>query len=104
MTYFGFLAVFLVPPIVVLLWLLHSSLRRRHVLALGVLIPIALVYTSPWDNYLVIRGVWTFDRDKIAQIFIWRVPLEEYIFYLLQVLMTGLFTIWLLNRTSGTDA
>jgi hypothetical protein len=32
------------------------------------------------------------------------VPLEEYIFYLLQVLMTGLFTIWLLNRTSGTDA
>jgi lycopene beta-cyclase len=95
MTYFGFLAVFLVPPILVLLWLLRSVLRREHAVALGVLMLIALLYTSPWDNYLVIRGVWTFDRDTIAELFIWRVPLEEYIFYLLQVLTTGLFTIWL---------
>jgi lycopene cyclase domain-containing protein len=96
MTYFGFLAAFLVPPTVVLLWLLRSALRREHFIALGVLMLIALLYTSPWDNYLVIRGVWSFDRDKITELFIWRVPLEEYIFYLLQVLMTGLFTIWLL--------
>ena len=62
---------------------------------------IALVYTAPWDNYLVIRGVWTFDREKIANWFIWRVPLEEYIFYLLQVALTGLFTVWLLRRARG---
>ena len=98
MTYFGFLAVFLVPPSLALLWLLRSSLKRRHIIALGVLMLIALLYTAPWDNYLVIRGVWSFDREKIAEVFIWRVPLEEYIFYLLQVLMTGLFTIWLTRR------
>jgi lycopene cyclase domain-containing protein len=97
MTYPGFLILFLAPPIVMLLLVLRRRLRRRYWAALGLLMVIALVYTSPWDNYLVIRGVWTFDREKILNVFIWRVPLEEYLFYLLQVLMTGLFTIWLLG-------
>ena len=100
MTYFGFLGLFLVPPILVLFGLLVRWLRREHYAALGLLMLIALAYTSPWDNYLVIRGVWTFDRDKIAERFIWRVPLEEYIFYLLEVLLSGLFTIWLLKRSA----
>lgn len=98
MTYFGFLGLFLLPPIAVLLLLLRRSLRREHIVALGVVMLLALVYTTPWDNYLVIRGVWTFDRTKIAERFIWRVPVEEYLFYLLQVLLSGLFTIWLLRR------
>lgn len=98
MTYFGFLGIFLVPPILVLLLLLRHTLRREHLLAIGALMLIATLYTAPWDNYLVIRGVWTFDREKIANWFIWRVPLEEYVFYLLQVALTGLFTIWLLRR------
>jgi lycopene cyclase domain-containing protein len=98
MTYFDFLGLFLVPPIIVLLVLVRHTLRRGHLLAIGALMLIAVVYTAPWDNYLVIRGVWTFDRAKIANWFIWRVPIEEYIFYLLQVAMTGLFTIWLLQR------
>jgi lycopene cyclase domain-containing protein len=101
-TYFGFLGIFLVPPIVLLLLLLRRSLRWEHAVALAALTLIAVVYTTPWDNYLVIRGVWTFDRDKIANWFFWRVPVEEYIFYVLQVLLTGLFTIWLLRRT-GSD-
>ena len=103
MTYFGFLGLFLVPPILVLFGLLVRRLRREHYAALALLMLIALAYTSPWDNYLVIRGVWTFDRDKITERFIWRVPLEEYIFYLLQVLMSGLFTIWLLLRSAVGD-
>lgn len=98
MTYFSFLAIFLLPPIAVLLWLLRGRLRREHWIALIALMTIALIYTTPWDNYLVIRGVWTFDTAKIANIFLWRVPLEEYIFYLLQVMMSGLFTIWLMQR------
>jgi lycopene cyclase domain-containing protein len=109
-TYFGFLGLFLLPPIILMLVLGRRVLRRGHLLAIGALMLLALVYTAPWDNYLVIRGVWTFDREKIANWFIWRVPLEEYIFYLLQVAMTSLFTIWLLHRCrllpdrSATDA
>lgn len=104
MTYSGFLALFLLPPIAVLLALLRRSLRRQQIGALGLLMLLALVYTAPWDNYLVIRGVWTFDTAKIVNRFIWRVPIEEYVFYLLQVLMSGLFTVWLLRRTGEAPA
>jgi lycopene cyclase domain-containing protein len=100
MTYFGFLGIFLVPPIVLLLVLLRGRLGRSQVAALALVVVLALAYTTPWDNYLVIRGVWTFDRARIAERFIWRVPLEEYLFYVLQVLMSGLFTLWLLTRRS----
>jgi len=104
MTYFGFLALFLLPPILVLLVLLRSRLHRSHLAALVLVILLALVYTTPWDNYLVIRGVWTFDRARIVERFIWRVPLEEYVFYVLQVLLGGLFTIWLLERRSAVSS
>ena len=98
MTYGQFLLFFLVPPIVVMAWLARHALNRRALLALGALMLIAVVYTTPWDNYLVIRGVWSFDDDRIWNVFLWRVPLEEYLFYLLQVTLTGLFTLWLLRR------
>lgn len=98
MTYGQFLLLFLGPPLLLVLMLARRVLTRDTWLALLALMLIALVYTTPWDNYLVIRGVWSFDDDRILGIFFWRVPLEEYLFYLLQVLITGLFTVWLLRR------
>lgn len=52
---------------------------------------IALLYTTPWDNYLVWRGVWSYQPGRVASS--WRVgyvPLEEYLFFLLQPILTGL--------------
>lgn len=52
---------------------------------------IALLYTTPWDNYLVWRGVWSYRPERVASF--WRVgyvPLEEYLFFLLQPILTGL--------------
>jgi lycopene beta-cyclase len=98
MTYGQFLLLFLVPPLLAALAVTWRIAGRREWLALFAVMALALVYTTPWDNYLVIRGVWSFDDDRVLGVFLWRVPLEEYLFYLLQVLITGLFTVWLLAR------
>lgn len=98
MSYPQFLLFFLLPPLLVMLVATRRRQSRRVWAALVALMVIAWVYTTPWDNYLVIRGVWFFDSDRIWGLFLWRVPLEEYLFYLLQVLITGLFTVWLLSR------
>jgi lycopene beta-cyclase len=98
MTYPQFLLLFLCPPLVLMLIATRGVWSRPAWLALVSLMAIAFTYTAPWDNYLVIRGVWSFDDDRIWGVFLWRVPLEEYLFYLLQVLITGLFTLWLLAR------
>ena len=44
---------------------------------------IALVYTTPWDNYLIFRGVWTYPPDAVVGK-LGYVPLEEYGFMILQ--------------------
>jgi lycopene cyclase domain-containing protein len=112
MTYFGFLLRFLVIPILILLWLIwrtqrrgmsHSSSpsNRMAGITLGSLILIAVLYTTPWDNYLVATGVWEYDPALVAGITLGWVPLEEYIFFILQPILTGLWTLYLAQRLRG---
>ncbi len=59
---------------------------------------VALAYTTPWDNYLVATGVWYYDPARVWNIVLGYVPLEEYLFFVLQVTLTGLITLWLIRR------
>ena len=101
MTYLTFLLVFLLPPIVVL-----AAAQRRPLAGVGgargrytlpLIGTIAFCYTTPWDNYLVYRGVWGYGTDRVLGV-IGYVPYEEYAFFLLQPLLTGLFLYVLLAR------
>ncbi len=90
MSYGQFLVVFLVLPIVVLGVALRQRLSARYLRAMAILALVAFAYTTPWDNLIVALGVWTYDRSLIAGIVIGYVPLEEYLFYGLQTILTGL--------------
>jgi lycopene cyclase domain-containing protein len=98
MTYAMFLVVFLVIPIAVLVWLLRRSLRRRQIVWIGLLMGIALIYTTPWDNYLVANRVWWYQPQLVTGLTIGWVPIEEYAFFLLQPLMSGLWFL-LMDRS-----
>lgn len=102
MTYFGFLLVFLGIPLTVLGLLRWSDIRAGRLLPaplrtwpLSIVISahviIALVYTTPWDNYLVATGVWWYDPALVTGIVIGWVPIEEYTFFVVQTIATGLF-------------
>lgn len=104
MTYLVFHVVFILPPILVLAWVQRGRLRSVHPhagLLLGLLAAIALVYTTPWDNYLVWRGVWSYGTDRILGT-IGYVPLEEYLFFILQPVLGGLW-LYLLHHTETTS-
>lgn len=104
MTYFGFLAIFLGVPMAILSLITIYDYKRGKwlpaalnswkawVVILGICI-VAFVYTTPWDNYLVATNVWWYDEDLVAGIVFGYVPLEEYTFFILQPIMSGL---WLL--------
>lgn len=94
MTYAGFLLIFVCVPSVILAFMGRRWLRREHWIAIGALMAIALIYTTPWDNYLVANRVWWYDPELVAGIVIGWVPIEEYSFFVLQPLMVGL---WLLT-------
>lgn len=91
MTYGQFLALFLGVPLAVLL-LAHHNVDRRLVLTLAVLSVVAVAYTAPWDNLIIVNGVWSYRRHQILGVLIGHVPLEECVFYVLQVCLTGLLT------------
>lgn len=109
MTYFGFLALFVGIPILVLAALAVYDHRRGVTLPaavanfaawpmIGLLVLIAVTWTTPWDNYLVATRVWWYDPALVTGYVIGYVPIEEYTFFVLQPIMTGLWLALLLRR------
>ena len=103
MTYLQFHLVFTLPAIFVLRLAAPRVLSRDALKAgvsLVVIAAIAFLYTTPWDNYLVQRGVWGYGADRVLAT--WgHVPVEEYLFFVLQPILTGLWLYHLLGRQAG---
>jgi len=92
-TYLAFHAVFILPPIALLAaWVLprRKRLPGRAGWALAAVAALALAWTTPWDNHLVARGVWRYGPDRVVGV-IGYVPVEEYLFFILQPVLAGLW-------------
>lgn len=111
MTYFSFLLRFLVIPIflflVVTYWdgKANKQIRgfragRAVWVAIGIHILLAVVYTTPWDNYLVATGVWYYNPELVTGLVIGYVPIEEYTFFVLETILAGLWWWFLAHRLS----
>lgn len=101
MTYSLFLFLFLVIPIALLMFKLRRKTRARWWrFAVGLAMLLALLYTTPWDNYLVATGVWYYDPARVWHAVIGYVPLEEYLFFILQPILAGLIALALLNKNA----
>ncbi len=98
MSYGQFLVVFLVVPILVLGFVLRRHLSARYLGRVAALVAIAVAYTTPWDNLIVALGVWTYDPSLVAGIVLGFVPLEEYLFFVLQTMLSGLVLLALVRR------
>lgn len=99
MTYLLFLILFLGVPIVALVLLLRDgSVLLRNAGRLAGLAAVALIYTTPWDNYLAASRLWIYERSLTLGIFIGFVPLEEYLFFVLHTLLVGLLALYLYRR------
>lgn len=109
MTYALFLALFLVIPIALLGLATWRDLGREHRspkgfnnfpawLAVAIHVLMAVIYTTPWDNYLVATGVWYYNPKLVTGITLGWVPIEEYTFFVLQTILTGMGFLWLSRR------
>ena len=108
MTYFKFLQVFIFLPILVFLFISWRDERKGLQIsgfkngraiwyAIAVHLILAVLYTSPWDNYLVATGVWYYEPALIMGKVIGYVPIEEYTFFIVETLLAGLWW-WFLAR------
>ena len=100
MTYLQFHLAFTVPVVLVLAVL--QGRTREPWWPLWLLVGIAFVYTTPWDNWLVANEIWTYPPGAVL-FEIGYVPVEEYAFFVIQTVMTGL-TVRLLQARRPVTA
>ncbi len=103
MTYGQFLLIFVAPPMLLFGWLMRRHINRRLALVIGTLVFAAVLYTTPWDNYLVAAGVWYYDPRLVFNINFGYVPVEEYTFFAFQTLLVAFFALWLWRRLYRRD-
>ncbi|MFB6084936.1 MAG: lycopene cyclase domain-containing protein [Halorientalis sp.] len=99
LTYLEFHLLFVLPPIAALL-VLADPAERPYAGPLGValLAVVAVLYTTPWDNHLIATGVWTYGEGTV-RFRIWNAPIGEYLFFLLQPVLTSLWLVRLPTRS-----
>lgn len=94
LTYPQFHAVFIFPALTALAGVAVADQRRRERLvrpvAVAVVTLVALVYTVPWDNYLIQRGVWWYGEGRVTTV-LWNAPLSEYVFIVVVPLIGALW-------------
>jgi len=105
LTYLSVLLFFILVPLIInVLYLVyrhysHTSVgipnnlvkTSRYFTTIIILTIIALLYTTPWDNFLVANKIWYYDANKVIGIVIGYVPIEEYTFFVLQTLLVSFF-------------
>ncbi len=101
MTYLQFHLAFTVPLLLALGLLQPRGWGRWGPLAL--LTAVAFAWTTPWDNYLVAREVWTYPADRVLAT-IGYVPVEEYAFFLIETVLAGLWYRIVRARWTLTEA
>ena len=96
MTYLEFLLLFVGIPMVGFFLVAHKKKRldRLNLTGIALMGAVALIYTTPWDNYLIMRGVWSYPEGVVLGT-LGYVPIEEYGFMIMQTLLAG--TLWSMN-------
>lgn len=111
MTYFGFLLRFLFIPILIFLAITYwdnkkgkkiQGFRNGRAVWMGIAVHVllAVVYTTPWDNYLVATDVWYYNPELVTGLVIGYVPIEEYTFFIVETILSGLWWWFLARRIS----
>ena len=100
MAYFEFLAGFIGIP-ALFVTMLNSTLHWKGTMlprslrawpsppVVGGHLLLALLYTTPWDNYLVATSVWWYDPALVVGTTLGYVPVEEYLFFIGQTFLVG---------------
>lgn len=102
MSYLDVLILFILPVLAasVRWWLAAGDDRERRRFgweAIVAIVVVANLWTTPWDNLMVIEQVWTYDPGVVMGT-IWHIPLEEQLFFSLQTLLTGAFALFLSRK------
>lgn len=80
-----------IPVFTILYLLARPLLHKNEKITLVFLLTCALFYTTPWDNYIISKGAWSYPSGRATDSPLGHIPLEEYFFFIIQTGISGLF-------------
>ncbi|KAJ3096669.1 hypothetical protein HDU97_005699 [Phlyctochytrium planicorne] len=83
---------FTIPPILFLAFITRKFLVATECNKILLLSAIAVVYTTPWDNFIIAQGAWSYPAERVMGV-VGYAPIEEYAFFIIQTVFTGLATL-----------
>lgn len=92
LTYLQVHLYFTIPPTIILLLILRPFINGFERFKFATLVTLAVAYTTPWDNYIIYYKAWWYRPDAILGT-IGYVPIEEYMFFIIQTVLTALWTM-----------
>lgn len=100
LTYMQVHLYYTIPPTVILYLLMRPFICSYDKIKIIALCALALIYTTPWDNYIIYHKAWWYRKDAVIGT-IGYVPIEEYLFFIIQTIFTSLWSSlcmrWTLN-------
>lgn len=91
LTYLEVHLFYTIPPTILLYIISRPFINAFERFKLVVLITVAVIYTTPWDHYVIYNKAWWYRSDAVL-FYIGYIPYEEYIFFVIQTVMTILWT------------
>lgn len=85
---------FTIPPAIALTLLYRPFFTPRDVYRIVFLVTIALVYTTPWDAYLIAQRIWTYPEEAVCGLKLFGIPYEEVFFFVIQTYTTSLLYLF----------
>lgn len=92
LSYLVWLAIYIWLPTAIL-WLTHIDLMLRHKKTLVLCAFFALVFAVPWDLFAIGGGVWSFPQENVIGIYVFSMPIEEYLFITFVTVFVSTFTL-----------
>lgn len=92
LTYADVHLVYTLPVLGALALVTWPFVNRRELFKITFICTVALVYTTPWDNYIILHGAWTYRPENVVAT-IGYVPIEEYAFFIIQTAITSLWSL-----------
>lgn len=100
LTYLQVHLYYTLPPTIILYLLMRPLIGSVDKIKILFLCILAVAYTTPWDNYIIYHKAWWYRKDAVLGT-IGYVPIEEYLFFIIQTIFTTLWTTlmsrWSLN-------
>lgn len=88
MTYWMFHLCFTLPPALTLFGVLRPMLSPADSFRYCFLTIVAVLYTLPWDSYIIYHKAWTYAPWAVTGTIL-GVPIEEVFFFIIQTFLTG---------------